>query len=113
MPQYHCTCGKELFWGDDSIYDDNSPSGMICKECSEKENPPVTEYKAIRVTETVPEKMIPNGIYLVTWKDDDRDSFAAIGTNGDGSKWLAPVNWVFPANLADHVDKIECMELIK
>jgi hypothetical protein len=52
------------------------------------------------------------GLYRVFWKSGG-DSLAAIGMNSDGSRWLAPTNWVSPGQLEKHWDDIERLERIE
>lgn len=41
-------------------------------------------------------KQLKPGLYRVYWKDGGY-SIAAIGVTRNGDLWLAPTNWVFPA----------------
>ena len=53
------------------------------------------------------------GLYRVFWKNDDRSSLAAVGMKSDGSRWLAPVNWVEPTLDEKVWDEVERLEIIE
>jgi hypothetical protein len=42
-------------------------------------------------------KQLPLGLYRIYWKDGG-SSTAAVGMMEDGSRWLAPTNWVYPGH---------------
>ena len=48
--------------------------------------------KQSKVQELVP------GLYVITWKrrEGGGDSLAAVGVTEDGTRWLAPCDWVLP-----------------
>lgn len=54
------------------------------------------------------------GLYKVTWKDSKGGghSYAAVGMQHDGSRWLAPINWVAPTMKQDIWKSIESMTLL-
>jgi hypothetical protein len=57
---------------------------------------------------------LPLGLYRVHWKNDGGVSLAAIGMNRDGSRWIAPVNWIEPATLTAEIqDDIEMVEVVE
>ncbi len=37
------------------------------------------------------------GIYRVEWKDGS-ESIASVGIGPDGTRWIAPTNWVAPSS---------------
>jgi hypothetical protein len=41
---------------------------------------------------------LKNGIYVIHWKKSQGggSSLAAVGTQTDGKKWIAPINWTSP-----------------
>lgn len=41
---------------------------------------------------------LKNGIYVINWKKSKGggSSLAAVGTQTDGKKWIAPINWTSP-----------------
>lgn len=47
---------------------------------------------------------LPNGIYSIYWKSGGC-SYAAIGMNRDGSRWIAPYNWTSSATLTKTIAK--------
>ena len=56
---------------------------------------------------------IPLGLYRIYWKDDpSRPSLAAVGMRDDGSRWLAPTNWVAPSTNPDIWADVVRVELI-
>jgi hypothetical protein len=61
----------------------------------------VEELERVVKKDVVPTDVKP-GIYRVFWKSGE-SSLAAIGMAVDGSRWLAPINWVCPGagHLAD------------
>lgn len=38
---------------------------------------------------------LKNGIYKITWNDGS-SSLSAVGTDRNGGKWIAPINWTQP-----------------
>ena len=36
------------------------------------------------------------GLYIIYWKDDEGKSLSAIGMSSDGTRWMAPTNWINP-----------------
>ena len=54
---------------------------------------------------------LKNGLYRVWWKSGGY-SLAALGVNRDGSRWLAPSNWVAPTDDPDWAT-VERMELVE
>jgi hypothetical protein len=59
---------------------------------------------------------LPLGLYRVYWKQISGGgmSLAAIGMSKDGSRWIAPINWVAPATASNEtcfdiarVEKVE------
>ncbi len=61
---------------------------------------------------------IKPGLYRVFWKRDG-SSFAAVGMTGDGGRWLAPINWIYPTRhqpdwaLVDWLEAIEVSDVFK
>jgi hypothetical protein len=51
-------------------------------------------------SEITPIEQIKPGIYHVLWRDGGA-SVAAVGMNRDGTRWLAPTNWVEPSTSTD------------
>jgi len=45
---------------------------------------------------------IKPGLYRIYWKEKHGggQSLAAVGVSSDGTKWIAPTNWIYPS-LAD------------
>ena len=41
---------------------------------------------------------LPHGLYLVYWKSGGQ-SLAAVGSMSDGTRWLAPCNWIIPTTI--------------
>lgn len=54
----------------------------------------------------------PSGLYRITWNTDDRTSVAAIGVNPDGSRWIAPTNWVAPGQLENSLASVKFIQLM-
>jgi len=55
---------------------------------------------------------LKNGIYCVSWKNGSH-SFASLGTTIDGTRWIAPTNWVKPAiAITSVLQLIKEMEII-
>lgn len=54
---------------------------------------------------------IENGLYRVFWKKGG-SSLAAVGTCIDGSRWLAPTNWVSATTVERHWRRISHVEQI-
>ena len=55
---------------------------------------------------------IPLGLYRVYWKSGGC-SLAAVGATPEGSRWLAPVNWVAPMTKHCPWDDVEGLEAIE
>jgi hypothetical protein len=75
-------------------------------------------------TEHFDNKRISSGLYKIHWASGGY-SWASIGICTEGRNWIAPTNWVFPAEIENHpnadgrgicwadiksVEKIECPE---
>lgn len=39
-------------------------------------------------------KTLPNGLYIIYWKDVEGSSFASVGRDESGNVWMAPCNWI-------------------
>ena len=56
---------------------------------------------------------LAHGVYRVFWKTGS-SSVAAVGSTADGTRWLAPSNWLWPSEkhwrYVDHVKLIETQE---
>ncbi len=68
------------------------------------------------MTRKAANKLAP-GVYYITWKGTQGVSLAAIGQMYDGSRWLAPTNWLSPSTdtgaawrLVERVDLIRCIK---
>ncbi len=64
-------------------------------------------------------KALKRGLYRIFWKESHGGgtSIAAIGSTGNGNRWLAPTNWVgFSTDddkIADSWDAVERVEVIE
>lgn len=56
-------------------------------------------------------RSLENGLYAVFWKSGGF-SLAAVGTCADGSRWLAPTNWVGTTTVERHWRRISHVEKI-
>lgn len=63
----------------------------------------------------VPERFV-SGLYRVYWTEEEGggSSLAAIGQNGSGEHWIAPVNWINgPVLLSVWRHKIERFQVVE
>lgn len=51
------------------------------------------------------------GVYQINWKSGGF-SIAAVGVMPNGSRWLAPLNWVMPGTISNVIEDIDSMEFI-
>lgn len=51
-------------------------------------------------------KKLHSGLYEIYWKDEVGISLAAIGTKEDGTRWIAPCNWLCPAIMYFQIDRV-------
>ena len=54
-------------------------------------------------------RSLANGLYMIFWRRGG-SSLAAVGTCADGSRWLAPTNWVGPTTVERHWRRISHVE---
>lgn len=41
---------------------------------------------------------LPHGVYRIHWRSPAGISLAAVGSTHDGTRWMAPTNWVSADN---------------
>lgn len=56
---------------------------------------------------------IKPGLYRIVWKHGHGTSVGSIWIGSDGTRWLAPTNWVSPSNEKKAWRMVESVELIK
>ena len=59
-------------------------------------------------------KRLKNGLYVIHWKGGGQ-SLAAVGCTGNGERWIAPINWIFPGvtSVWRKVESVEGISIIK
>jgi len=59
-------------------------------------------------------QQLKHGVYRIYWKGCKNYSVASIGSTSDGSRWLAPANWISGhSSEEDTWDRIDHVELIE